>query len=79
MTPVDRFQALIRHPDYIRDAKLPCLKILKNGILSYMFARSNKNVSEKPGGDAIEGYAVLRSWGLNYAVDPEDPKETAEA
>lgn len=71
MNPVDRFQALLRHPDYRRDAKLyiPALKI---GLLNFVSEIAQGSVSTERWRQIVKGYTFLRTWGLDHAVDPEN-------
>ncbi len=46
MNPVDRFQALIRHPDYRRDATL-YIPMLKSGLLDLVFEISDGQMREE--------------------------------
>jgi hypothetical protein len=76
MKPIDRFQALIRHPDYRRDARLyiPTLKI---GLLNFVSEIAAQQVSEERWRQLVKGYTFLRIWGLGRAVDPENPEQIA--
>lgn len=76
MTLVNRFQALIRHPDYRRDAKLyiPTLKI---GLLNSMSEIAYGNMSEERWCKVVKGYTFLRIWGLDHVVDPNNQEQIA--
>lgn len=76
MNPVDRFQALIRHPDYRRDARLYG-PTLKGGLLDFMSEISGGHLSKERWREYVKGYTVLRSWGLDHAIDPENPAHIA--
>ena len=76
MNPVDRFQALIRHPEYRRDARryIPTLKI---GLLNFVSEIALGHVSKERWREVVNGYTVLRTWGLDHAVDPDDQEQIA--
>ena len=78
MNPVDRFQALIRHPDYRRDATLynPTLKI---GLLNFVSEISVGQVSQERWREYVESYTFLRTWGLSRRVDPDNQEQVAAA
>lgn len=78
MNPVDRFQALIRHPDYRRDATLyiPTLKI---GLLNFVSEISIEGMSEDRWREVVKAYTFLRTWGLNRPVDPVNQEQVTAA
>ena len=76
MNPVDRLQALIRHPDYRKDAKLyiPTLKI---GLLNFVFEISSVPMQEGRWREIVRAYTFLRTWGLSRPIDPENSEQVA--
>ena len=76
MNPVDRLQALIRHPDYRRLAGLPYAQMLKIGLHNFILENCLRPIPASHA-EKMEGIVFLRSWGLNSAVDPKDPEQTA--
>jgi hypothetical protein len=68
MDPLDRLQALIRHPDYCRIVNHPSLRRLQQGLDSYLIERlwdKDDNYI-----NAIQGLSLLRVWGIDRTVDP---------
>jgi len=78
MNPIDRFQALIRHPDYRRDARLyiPTLKI---GLLDFVSEISVGQVSQERWRERVKAFTFLRTWGLSRSVDPDNQEQVAAA
>ena len=60
MTPVDRFQALIRHPDYRRDAKL-YIPRLKLGLLNFVTEISLGHMRKKRWREIVKARPVRES------------------
>ena len=74
MHPVDRLQALIRHPDYLRLAKLPYSQMLKIGLRNHILEDILRPIKASHT-EKMKGITFLRSWGLNRTVDPKDPDQ----
>lgn len=71
MNPVDRFQALIRHPDYRRHASLPSIQHLKLGLDNFLLTRIFES-NESSHDEGVKAITLLRTWGLDRTVDPGD-------
>ena len=76
MNPVDRFEALIRHPNYRYDPRLQGRMEfeLHKYDLPGLFAKSGPlgHWNEEWWREYFEYCQFLRIWGLNHAVDPEN-------
>jgi hypothetical protein len=82
MNQVDRFQALIRHPDYRNDTRrADRLKFDPfYGGLSRLFPRELTPSAAKAWCHRKTNYCdFIRVWGIAHPVDPENPKEISEA
>lgn len=75
MDSLNRFQALIRHPEYCREVR-PHLP-QTHGLLDFMSEIAEKRLTQKQWNDFVEGYVVIRRWGLGSFVDPNDESQIA--
>ena len=73
MNPIDRFQALIRHPLYRQEARLyiPRCHLFKSTPKTYRGPDSHTEL--------LELTAWKMRWGLAFVLDPEDTAAVASA
>lgn len=82
MNQVDRFQALIRHPDYHSDPRLADMLRLGDmwNPFTTLFSPSRNTFRLNECVPAwIKHHDFLRVWGLKRPVDPDNPEEIAAA
>ncbi len=71
MNPVDRFQALIRHPDCRKFARSPHIQLLKLGLDAFLLSRTFES-HRCSLDEAVGAINFLRVWSINYFVNPGD-------
>ncbi|MGE0469632.1 MAG: hypothetical protein AB7L09_12715 [Nitrospira sp.] len=77
MDPLDRFQALIRHPDYHRNIPLSLIRSLKNGLRPFLLT-GLLSETRIPLEDKIRAVQLLEEWGIHHTVDPGASKDQYE-